>query len=285
MGKTMLTLLSVLCIISCLVSPQVVYADDMSTSEAWTWLTSSEKQWVNTVRSDISATKNLLAAMKKKLTDTLAFIVLNKESPGAYVTWLESNAKEVNIYCTGIHKLMPSTSRVPEFQKISNAFSDIKIKGDALIDLAKTMKNSYEVFTKPIRLPWAMASPELIFSSVRLNSLVDNVGNELNKIEGAIASRIKEIAAARKKEGPTCFIATAAYGTPTAKEIDELRRFRDEYLRKSTFGNDFIEFYYENSPPIARFISEHELIRVIVREAFVEPVVKIVELTEVYWAE
>jgi len=82
-----------------------------------------------------------------------------------------------------------------------------------------------------------------------------------------------------------CFIATAAYGTPTAVEIDALRRFRDEYLRKSSLGNDFIRFYYENSPPIAEFISEHEILRVIVREGFVEPIVKIVKLTENYWAE
>jgi len=68
-------------------------------------------------------------------------------------------------------------------------------------------------------------------------------------------------------------------------EINELRHFRDEYLRKSSFGNTFIKFYYKNSPPIARFISEHEIVRVIVRESFVEPVVKIVELTEKCWSE
>jgi len=80
-----------------------------------------------------------------------------------------------------------------------------------------------------------------------------------------------------------CFIATAAYGTPTAKEIDELRRFRDEYLRDSHLGNEFIKFYYEKSPPIAEFISEHEVLRTVIREGFVDPVVEIVELTEKYW--
>ena len=82
-----------------------------------------------------------------------------------------------------------------------------------------------------------------------------------------------------------CFIATAAYGTPAAKEIDELRQFRDEYLRESYLGNEFIKFYYSNSPPIADFISKHEVLRVVVKEGFVDPIVKIVELTENWWAE
>ena len=88
-----------------------------------------------------------------------------------------------------------------------------------------------------------------------------------------------------KEDDDFCFIATAAYGTPTAVEIDELRRFRDEYLRKNYLGNEFIKFYYANSPPIAKYISEHETLRTIVREGFVEPVVEIIELTESGWAE
>ena len=82
-----------------------------------------------------------------------------------------------------------------------------------------------------------------------------------------------------------CFIATAAYGTPAAQEIDELRRFRDEYLRDSYLGNEFIKFYYAHSPPIADFISKHEVLRTIVREGFVDPIVRIVEFTENWWAE
>ena len=82
-----------------------------------------------------------------------------------------------------------------------------------------------------------------------------------------------------------CFIATVAYGTPAAKEIDKLRRFRDEYLRKSYLGNEFIKFYYANSPPIADFITEHEMLRTVVREGLVEPIVKIVEFTENLWTK
>jgi len=82
-----------------------------------------------------------------------------------------------------------------------------------------------------------------------------------------------------------CFIATAAYGSPTAREIDILRQFRDEFLVHNYPGRAFVDFYYTTSPPIARFISEHDMLRVTVREGFVDPIVAVVEFTESWWAE
>jgi hypothetical protein len=62
---------------------------------------------------------------------------------------------------------------------------------------------------------------------------------------------------AKFKSAGGCFIATAAYGTPMAEEIEILREFRDEYLLTTTVGKNLVEFYYRVSPPIAEFITEH----------------------------
>ena len=62
-----------------------------------------------------------------------------------------------------------------------------------------------------------------------------------------------------------CFIATAAYGTPMAEEIQVLREFRDEYLLPNPVGKALVDFYYKASPPIAEFISEHPGLKPIVR--------------------
>lgn len=70
-----------------------------------------------------------------------------------------------------------------------------------------------------------------------------------------------------------CFIATAAYGTPAAEEIQVLRDFRDGVLLQSAASRDLVGFYYAASPPIADFTAEHEWLRTTVREGIVDPIV------------
>jgi len=69
-----------------------------------------------------------------------------------------------------------------------------------------------------------------------------------------------------------CFIATAAYGTPMAEEIQILREFRDRYLLPDPLGRALVGLYYSVSPPIAEFITDHPGLGAIVR-AGLAPVV------------
>jgi hypothetical protein len=80
-----------------------------------------------------------------------------------------------------------------------------------------------------------------------------------------------------------CFIATAAYGTPSAEQIDVLREFRDTVLLESTAGSQFVALYYQLSPPVAEFIARNELLRALVRELVIDPIVWIVEATGDIW--
>jgi hypothetical protein len=64
---------------------------------------------------------------------------------------------------------------------------------------------------------------------------------------------------------PVCFIATAAYGTPMAEEIQILREFRDEYLLTNRLGQALVGVYYRTSPPVAEFITEHPSLKPVVR--------------------
>jgi hypothetical protein len=81
-----------------------------------------------------------------------------------------------------------------------------------------------------------------------------------------------------------CFIATAAYGTNTAKELDILREFRDSVLLSSSLGAEFVSLYYKTSLPVANFISQHEVLRTAVRVGFVDPIVKILNWTHGLWS-
>jgi len=82
-----------------------------------------------------------------------------------------------------------------------------------------------------------------------------------------------------------CFIATAAYGTDTAEEIDTLREFRDVVLLPSSLGAEFVSLYYEISPPIAEVISQHEFLRTAVKVGFVDPIVAILNWSYALWSE
>ncbi len=80
-----------------------------------------------------------------------------------------------------------------------------------------------------------------------------------------------------------CFIATAAYGTETAAELDILRDFRDHVLLKNTLGSQFVEAYYRLSPPIADFIAENDFLRAVVREVLIDPIVNILQWSQGLW--
>jgi hypothetical protein len=62
-----------------------------------------------------------------------------------------------------------------------------------------------------------------------------------------------------------------------------LQEFRDVVLLKTTVGSQFVDFYYRTSPPIADFIARHELVRTLVRELLVDPIVWVVEATGGMW--
>jgi nitrous oxidase accessory protein NosD len=81
-----------------------------------------------------------------------------------------------------------------------------------------------------------------------------------------------------------CFIATAAYGTDTARELDILREFRDEVLLPNSLGTAFVSFYYRTSPPIADFVSQHGVLRTAVRLGFLDPIVKMLTWTHDLWS-
>jgi len=65
--------------------------------------------------------------------------------------------------------------------------------------------------------------------------------------------------------GGGCFIATAAYGTPLATEINVLRDLRNTYLLNNAAGTLFVDTYYRLSPPIADAVSKSPALRSAVR--------------------
>jgi hypothetical protein len=68
-------------------------------------------------------------------------------------------------------------------------------------------------------------------------------------------------------DGGACFIATAAYGSYLHPHVQVFRTLRDRYLLSSKPGRALVAAYYRYSPPMAEFISRHDILKAAVRVA------------------
>lgn len=133
-----------------------------------------------------------------------------------------------------------------------------------------------------------VASPDSGYDFVSWTGNVDTIA-DVNDASTSITMNgdYSIVANFEEEEAPAppsfCFIATAAYGSPTAEQLDVLREFRDVVLLESTLGSQFVSFYYQTSPPIADFIAGNEILRTLVRELLVDPIVWVTEATGSMW--
>jgi hypothetical protein len=107
------------------------------------------------------------------------------------------------------------------------------------------------------------ATPDILYQFVNWSGDVSRIANP-NAASTTITMDSSHSINANFSGGG-CFIATAAYGTPMAEEIQVLRDFRDEYLLTNPAGQALVGLYYRVSPPMAEFITEHPSLKPIVR--------------------
>src|SRR6185312_10165488 len=88
---------------------------------------------------------------------------------------------------------------------------------------------------------------------------------------GAVGSFRFHTAPAIGGEVDACFVATAAYGSVMANDVEVLRHARDMWLSKNVVGELAVETYYTFGPAFAAVIAPSELFRATARAAL-EPV-------------
>jgi len=67
-------------------------------------------------------------------------------------------------------------------------------------------------------------------------------------------------------EVDACFVATAAYGSLLANQVQPLRQFRDGFLRRSVLGELFVETYYTVGPAFATVVEHSDPLREAARD-------------------
>lgn len=62
-----------------------------------------------------------------------------------------------------------------------------------------------------------------------------------------------------------CFIATMAFGSPMAGQVEILRQFRDSYLLTNGSGRKFVAWYYRTGPAVADYIKDMPFVKTAIR--------------------
>ena len=76
---------------------------------------------------------------------------------------------------------------------------------------------------------------------------------------------IKQFLKMSSESRPRCFVATSAFESVYALEVQQLRFFRDHHLKKHIWGRSFTKWYYRVSPQIACLLDKHSWAKPAVR--------------------
>jgi hypothetical protein len=125
----------------------------------------------------------------------------------------------------------------------------------------------------PFTIPAAGASAFQVTSDVpsgdyHIKAYFSNTG--ANQPVGAVAETDFSVATSTSPGG--CFVATAAFGSPMAHQVQWLRAFRDRVLLSAAAGRAFVSWYYKWSPRAAEWLRTHSVARKLTRAILWIPV-------------
>lgn len=114
--------------------------------------------------------------------------------------------------------------------------------------------------------------------------LYDTVGDTDGARQIREAEEVAEERAAARDVGfSDCLIVTAAFGSPMAVEVELVRDFRDDTVKKSYLGSRYVTalnaMYYSFSPAVARSIDENPSVKPAMR-IILAPLIGIVLLSQ-----
>ena len=106
-----------------------------------------------------------------------------------------------------------------------------------------------------------------------VESQILSINNDLNKAEAAVSggstSSVTQTTTETPSSGGGCLIATAAYGSEMAPQVQFLREIRDNTVLQTQSGTSFMTafntFYYTFSPTVADYERENPVFKEVVK--------------------
>jgi hypothetical protein len=125
-----------------------------------------------------------------------------------------------------------------------------------------------EIFSNAVSAVEVMGSLDMdnktrlryIENKTTINSLNSQIENVRKQAQAASSS-------SSNNGGGGCYIATMVYGDYDHPQVIELRKFRDEFLRKSILGRSFIKTYYKYAPGLVEKLKDRKGINNLIRHS------------------
>ncbi len=134
--------------------------------------------------------------------------------------------------------------------------------------------------------PQELTPPGTAVITVKLG----NTPGDFNMTVIAVSGNVKRVKVVKVhvRKPSACVIATAAYGSEEAYEVQMLREFRDDIIMNSILGSSFMKafntYYYSFSPIVAGIIARFSTLRTLAR-TLITPLLAILDFAKhVYYA-
>jgi hypothetical protein len=132
----------------------------------------------------------------------------------------------------------------------------IKKRGSAV----KEIESGERLLEAPCKVQWN----DDLFPLTKFSSGKEMLHKRINEISSRedVAEALASLNTTIKKAKKTgCFIATATMGDMNHPTVLHLRKFRDLFLLKRSWGASFIRYYYHYSPYPAKIIAKSRILK------------------------
>ncbi len=186
--------------------------------------------------------------------------MMNEKKLGEAAVLYEKYLKVLEI----VFELKKGEKLTPELFKESARTQELTVVASVYWDLIRIYDSS------PKYLDRQMTAAKQLSSFIQFTPIFPDLIKKAEMFQRTahnpeVIKQFLKMAAAQKGR---CFVATYVYQNPSSIELQQLRFFRDQYLRKTYWGRNLVYWYYQFSPQFVLFLQRHKIFNSIFQRVF-----------------